>query len=1212
MKDQKKKSGKTAARVTQRSSSNLGAQRRATGRTSSVGKDTMQRNAKSATLKTAEQKKASAKKKPAKAPKRSGVGNPNSTANQLIPYALVCFAPFAAISFILRDFFDLGSAAGAFGSFIANFLCGMLGIASYTVPIFMMVLGIRWRRWVKNGTLTRKLVLSIVFVVLLSGIIHVFQDAGARGVVETSIRTLYEDGEMMMGSGVIGGFFGELLGFIFRLLGTCLLCIPLLLVVGIYLVGLTPVELYERIAYKVGDLKERIEQRSKAQDEKDMNKNENGTVMTEAENAVRTPHPTWRRPRPTPAAPARERDNKYFTFEDEEDEAVPAQIYREVVDIAEDVPAAPAHPTWRRPVTGDATVSNAAMSAGFNGEVVDAPFSPQYYQKVYEGTEVVHGESRVTDAGFGAGIVGEGAVSHGESRVTDPGFCGAGAESAPAAHGESRVTDPGFGAGLVGEGAPVVHGESRVTDAGLGMGYAGMADDSEPIVHGESRVTEAGLGLGYADRNDAIEPVVHGESRVTDPGFSAERLAGLAAGNREPGESRVTDPGFCGANGEVTLAKHGESRLTEAGFDGTLGGNVELAKRGESRLTQAGFDGTLGGNVEFAKSGESRLTEAGFDGTLGGNVELAKAGESRVTDPGIGTDRVVVVEQSAEQAASHLTEPSLGTAFGDRYAEVAGRHTVKTGEVAAVALDSSISMDSVKKTAEPEPEPEPETHPYVYPTTDLLSEDMNKKNADHSTEIAEKIAILRKTLADFRINIKEQVDCFRGPTVTRYEVRLEGGVSMRQIQNRIDDISLYMAAPVRIAAVQGKPAVGIEVPNTVRDTVYMRTMLESDAFKNSKKQMEVPLGLDIGGVVQMCDIAAMPHLLIAGTTGSGKSVCINSILLSLIYKTSPEDLRLILIDPKQIEFAPYEHVPHLYMPIVTDMQRAAGALACAVQEMERRFSLLKDVGVRDIASYNEVTANDPDREHLPRILIVIDEFADLKMSCANNDPENFTCRLAQKARAAGIHLIIGTQRPSVDVITGKLKTNVASRIAFMVKQQVDSRTILDMNGAEMLAGRGDMLFAPANSQDKQPRRIQGAYVSDSELERVISFVRRNNDPVRYNQAFMEQIEVEMARAANAGKKDDFDDLDTDDSGEDPKFVEAVELAVQTQKVATSLLQRRLGVGYGRAAKIIDRMEELGLVSPAEGNKPRKLLPAAQGYLDHIENVARNDFDDDEY
>jgi len=437
------------------------------------------------------------------------------------------------------------------------------------------------------------------------------------------------------------------------------------------------------------------------------------------------------------------------------------------------------------------------------------------------------------------------------------------------------------------------------------------------------------------------------------------------------------------------------------------------------------------------------------------------------------------------------------------------------------------------------------------------------------------------------------------------------GTSVRSVTNRQDDISLNLASSVRIEApIPGKPAIGVEVPNKVRETVYMRTMLESAEYKNSTDPLEVPLGLDVGGSVRMCNLVKMPHLLVAGTTGSGKSVCINSILVSLIYKTSPKDLRLILIDPKQIEFAPYEHVPHLYMPIVTDMQRAAGALACAVQEMERRFQLIKDVGVRNIESYNAAVANDPDREHLPYMIIVIDEFADLKMSCSNNDPENFTCRLAQKARAAGIHLIIGTQRPSVDVITGKLKTNIPSRIAFMVKQQVDSRTILDVNGAEALTGRGDMLYMATNSQDKAPVRIQGAFVSDGELDRVISFVRKNNDPVQYNQAFMDQIEIEMAKAQNNGKKADFDDFgDDDDSGEDPKFVEAVKLAIDTQKVATSLLQRRLGVGYGRAAKIIDRMEELGLVSASEGNKPRQILPAAQGYLNHLAAEDEGDTDD---
>ncbi|MBO7341340.1 MAG: hypothetical protein J6U87_01530, partial [Clostridia bacterium] len=530
----------------------------------------------------------------------------------------------------------------------------------------------------------------------------------------------------------------------------------------------------------------------------------------------------------------------------------------------------------------------------------------------------------------------------------------------------------------------------------------------------------------------------------------------------------------------------------------------------------------------------------------------------------------------------------------------------------APATAARVAVHTAPVREEPV-EPEPVMREYVRPPIHLLNEDKNVRTRDFYEEIEETKDILRQTMASFNIKIQDEINYSHGPSVTRYEMRPVAGTSVRSVTNRTEDIALNLASSVRIEApIPGKPAIGIEVPNKVRETVFMRTMLESDAFRNSTDPLDVPLGLDVGGSVRMCNLAKMPHLLVAGTTGSGKSVCINTMLLSLIYKTSPRDLRLILIDPKQIEFAPYEDVPHLSMPIVTDMQRAAGALACAVQEMERRFSLIRDVGVRNIEAYNDAVKNDPDREHLPYIVIVIDEFNDLKMSCNNNDPENFTVRIAQKARAAGIHLIIGTQRPSVDVITGKLKGNIPSRIAFMVKQQVDSRTILDVNGAEALTGRGDMLYVATTSSDKNPVRIQGAFVSDGELERVISFVRKNNDPVRYNKAFMDQIELEMAKSAKQERKgDDFDYGDEDEGGEDPKFIEAVELAVQTQKVATSLLQRRLGVGYGRAAKIIDRMEELGLVSPAEGNKPRKLLPAAQGYLAHIGAMdAESDFEDD--
>ena len=541
-------------------------------------------------------------------------------------------------------------------------------------------------------------------------------------------------------------------------------------------------------------------------------------------------------------------------------------------------------------------------------------------------------------------------------------------------------------------------------------------------------------------------------------------------------------------------------------------------------------------------------------------------------------------------------------------------------------------------------------------------------------EIEQTKNVLRQTMANFKIRIEDEIGHSRGPTVTRYEIYLAPGTSVRTITNLTADIALALATPIRIEApIPGKSAIGIEVPNKVREVVNLRQILEAEKFKSAKAPLVVPLGLDVEGNVQTCDLAKAPHLLVAGTTGSGKSMFLHALLTSLIWKTSPEDVRLILIDPKQIEFAPYETAPHLYLPIVTDMNLAVSVLACAVQEMERRFSLFRDAGARNIETYNETARNDPDREHLPYLVIVIDELADLKLSHANNEPEEHICRLAQKARAAGIHLIIGTQRTSVNVITGALKSNITTRIAFKVTQQVDSRIILDTSGAEALLGRGDMLYMASIFGGQSPTRLQGAFISDSELKDTVALAAKRHAPVEPYWSFMFRAEAELTRRIAAEPStfaelleataaaddadpmraaakpsafaelfeatesaddanpmrtaaepntfadlleatvaaDDADPMRTaakpstfaelleataaaDDA--DPMLTEAVALSLQAQKVATSLLQRRLGIGYSRAAKLIDRMEELGLVSPAEGNKPRKVLPAAKQYL----------------
>ena len=499
----------------------------------------------------------------------------------------------------------------------------------------------------------------------------------------------------------------------------------------------------------------------------------------------------------------------------------------------------------------------------------------------------------------------------------------------------------------------------------------------------------------------------------------------------------------------------------------------------------------------------------------------------------------------------------------------------------AFAIDDELLLDDAQPAEEEQPE-----SVYVFPTTDMLA----AGNAHYHTsdeEVAAATEALRQTLEDFHIRVKE-VSCSTGPTVTRYEIKPEAGVRVRAIANLVDDIALGLAkSGVRIEApIPGKAAVGIEVPNDKPATVYLRNLLESPDFVNHKSKVAVCLGADVSGKPVVFDIEKMPHLLVAGATGMGKSVCINCVVMSLLYKARPDEVKLIMVDPKKVEFTMYRDIPHLYCPIVSDPKKAAGALASAVSEMERRFSLIEEVGVRNITGYNEITKDDPEKEYLPRIVIIIDELADLMMT-APDDVETCICRLAQKARAAGIHIIIGTQRPSVDVVTGLIKANIPSRIAFTVSSQVDSRTIIDVAGAEKLIGRGDMLYAPVGAS--KPLRVQGAFVSDGEVERVVTFVKTQNGSAKYNDSFTRQIEEEAGKVGASGKKGGVDgDLGGGD-GEDDKLWEAVEVVVTEGKASTSMLQRYLKVGYGRAAGLLDRMEELGFISAQDGNKPRRVL-----------------------
>ncbi len=483
---------------------------------------------------------------------------------------------------------------------------------------------------------------------------------------------------------------------------------------------------------------------------------------------------------------------------------------------------------------------------------------------------------------------------------------------------------------------------------------------------------------------------------------------------------------------------------------------------------------------------------------------------------------------------------------------------------------------------------------YAFPPISLLKQDRQTKSADISTEIQQTANKLVETLKSFNVKTKI-INVSRGPTVTRYELQPEIGTKVRSIVNLVDDIALHLATSgVRIEApIPGKEAVGIEVPNRTTSTVYIRELLEDEAFKSNKSKVVTALGMDVAGAPVFLDVAKMPHLLIAGTTGSGKSVCINSLIVSMLYKARPDEVKFIMVDPKKVELNVYNGIPHLLVPVVSDPKKAAGSLHWAVTEMERRYELIEGAGVRNIKGYNDSIANDPDAEKLPQIVIIIDELADLMMM-ARDDVEEAICRIAQKARAAGMHLVLGTQRPTVDVVTGLIKANVPSRIAFTTFSQMDSRTIIDTIGAEKLIGRGDMLYAPIGSV--KPTRVQGCFVSDEEVEEVTTFIKNNYGVREYDKSVMETIEREAQLCGNK-KATVLGDGDEEANDGDPMLKPAIQLAVESGKISTSLIQRKLQLGYGRAAKLIDSMEQMGIVSPPQGQKPRDVLISKSEWME---------------
>lgn len=587
-----------------------------------------------------------------------------------------------------------------------------------------------------------------------------------------------------------------------------------------------------------------------------------------------------------------------------------------------------------------------------------------------------------------------------------------------------------------------------------------------------------------------------------------------------------------------------------------------------------------------------------------GRKEAGRSAESSLFDIPVGGSYTEEVQKLVHQEQSELGYEPLEPIWPQETSEtlteqmkpVREKSTpIPEDELSEAALeamkDQTVSRDEARMAAaqvameiEAREDAEAQEKPvYQYPPMSMLAEAMEARE-DNTEEMRINVRRLEETLSSFGVDSKIG-NVVRGPAVTRYEMELKPGVKMSKITSLHEDIALSLGVTgVHVAAVPGKSStIGIEVPNSIVTSVPIKEVLNSKEFKNHKSALAFAAGKDISGNYIIGDIAKMPHLLIAGTTGSGKSVCMNSIIVSLLYRDNPEQCRLIMIDPKVVELSIYNGIPHLLIPVVTDPKKAAGALQWAVTEMERRYRMFEDARVRDLAGYNKKVAGDPEADPMPRIVIIIDELADLMMAAAK-EVETSIARLAAKARAAGMHLVIATQRPSADVITGVIKANIPSRIAFAVSSAMESNIIMGSRGAEKLVGKGDMFFAPQGTD--KPRRVQGCFISDEEVESVAEFVK-NSSAADYSQEILQEIEQ---NAAVAGKPEvDNAQTSMSDCNGDELLPDAVEVILDTKQASVSMLQRRLKLGYAHAARIVDEMEEKGIVGPFEGSKPRQLL-----------------------
>ncbi len=1055
-----------------------------------------------------------APKKPVQEPIRSSTANPpktvftvnkkdkpqaNSdqprsarTVHQVIPYVLIGLCVFIGLALLLNLFCNWQNGLedpndhwmGVVGYGICYGLFGMFGPAAFALPLVLLNLGMFWKRYIDHKLTISKIIASLIFVIMLGTVIHVFcLMAIDEPLRDISASDLIRYGAATTGGGLIGGKLGYFLYTLCRFVGALIIGFLLLGASLFYFLGMTPQHLWNYLRNRRKTHPKRTPTYSEQNAE-------------EAENRVKIE-----------AKIRRTTSGQMNTDDTDFESEAPLGAVRVVRSTA----------PKKNPEDKIAPMPMPRLDPN-DGEDLFVPDVVNEKMAAMEAEEAVATEMAIRQ---GARAAAEAAQT---KKPIDPAANrDAAVEPIFPKMAEPRQarrvprTDRNFD-------LKNIFVDPQETDARMQRNHAPVPPEV-PMAGARPRTASPTAQPG------ATRPAAQGASS------QAQRPTTVAGTIRTPlspnGTPAATRPAPTKAPASQAPATPTPKPLPKVP---TPAANTPLRR------------------VDPQKQ-DFGLTNEEFEKLEAGQVILPRA----------GTKKLANAEQKSETASKPVAKAT-------------------TPEKAS----AKPAAKPVKQTAKK----------YTFPPISYLhpKEPITEEN---EAELQATVQALSATLKSFHVSIQDEPRIAHGPTVTRYEITPSAGVRVRTITNLADDLALALRSSggIRIEApIPGTNAVGIEVPNKTRSTIYLRELIESKAFSDSKSPLTACLGAGIAGEPLIFDIAKMPHLLIAGTTGSGKSVCINCIIMSLLYKVTPDEVKLVMIDPKKVEFSIYKNIPHLMAPVVTTPKDAAGALQASVEEMERRFELFEQVGVRDIKGYNTATADDPDMPSLPHIVIIIDELADLMMT-ARDEVETAICRIAQKARAAGMHLIIGTQRPSADVVTGLIKSNVPSRIAFAVKSQVDSRVILDHIGAESLTGRGDMLFVPIGSM--RDTRVQGAFVDDKEVEKICEFIRATNGTAVYDENFITKLKELAAQCGNKGKGGGDFVPSGDDSGEkaaDNKYADAVRIAIEEKRISTSLLQRKLEIGYSRAAKLIDRMQSEGIVSPPDGSKPRTILITPEEYM----------------